>query len=282
MRITEIFFQFLIEHRELKLPNIGVIRLKTSIPSDEMDDNQPIPEGYLDFTADPNTPYEDALIIAIAKGTGKIKALASSDLESTIINGIQMMNISKPFIIDRIGTIEKNYKGEVQLIPATNHSGYNAMPNKEIRFDDNYLLRFKKIGYQYKKLIAPMAGLIFLFLIFWFGYYFFKKPITTDETAIQVKPVLSTQKTSTSPLPQKNDTKSVPDSFFLTISKLPKEKAFIRYEDLKKWGHNVSLFTSDSTTFHIRIPIYASLADSSRHKDSLARFFGKQVWVETN
>lgn len=279
MRISELLFQFLIDQQKLNLPNIGVIYLKTPISSDILEDNSPIPDGYLEFKSDPSTPQDDALIAAIASGMGKIKALAASDLESFIINGQQMMNISKPFIIDRIGVLERNYKGEIQLLPAIVSAHGNKIEIEEVRFDDNYLLRFKKMGYQYKKLIAPLAGLVVLFLIFWFGYYFFRESIMDEP--LQASPVTSFNDSTPSGA---TSTPTTPDTttqgFYIIVEKAPKEKAFPRFEALKKWGHNVDMVTEDSITFHIRIPIHAALSDSTQHKDSLARFFGRQVWIE--
>ena len=280
MRISELLFQFLIDQQKLSLPNIGVIYLKTPISSEDLEDNAPIPEGYLEFKPDPTTPQDDALIAAIASGMGKIKALAAADLESFIINGQHMMNISKPFIIDRVGVLERNYKGEISFLPAIVSSHGNKKEIEEVRFDDNYLLRFKKMGNQYKKLIAPMAGLVVLFLIFWFGYYFFRGSVSHEE-ALQVSPITTLKDTTTTKVePTPPSPSTTTDGFYIIVAKAPKDKAFQRFEDLKKWGHNVDMITKDSITFHIRIPIKAALSDSTKHKDSLTRFFGKQVWVE--
>lgn len=280
MRISELLFQFLIDQQKLSLPNIGVIYLKTPISPDDLEENAPIPEGYLEFKQDPTTPQDDALITTIASAMGKIKALAASDLESFIINGQQMMNISKPFIIDRVGVLERNYKGEITLVPAIVSFHGNKKEIEEVRFDDNYLLRFKKMGYQYKKLIAPLAGLLVLFLIFWFGYYFFRGTVSHEET-LQVSPATALKDSTpniVAPAPPTTSTST--EGFYIIVAKAPKDKAFQRFEDLKKWGHNVDIVTKDSITFHIRIPIKAALSDSTVHKDSLTRFFGKQVWVE--
>lgn len=286
MRISEILFQFLIEHQQLNLPTIGVLYLKTPITLEE-DEGFSIPEDALEFVPNPNTPYDEALINAIAIGSGKIKALAIADLETFIINGKQMMNISKPFIIDRLGIIERNYKGEIHFIPAKPvHSGFNKGKHiekhqAEIRFDDNYLLKFKKIGIQYKKIVAPISALVVLMLIFWFGYYFFRDAVSIDPQPVNVVAVTAFKDTSkATPTPPAQVNPITPDSFFIVIQKITKDKAEARLAELREWGHKVQLVTEDSAISKIRIPIHAPLSDSSQHRDSLARFFGRRVWVE--
>jgi hypothetical protein len=66
----------------------------------------------------------------------------------------------------------------------------------------------------------------------------------------------------------------------LEVSK--RNRAMKRYADLREWGHKVRMRTTDSITFKLSIPIEAPLADSIRHRDSLSRFFGRRVWIETN
>jgi hypothetical protein len=69
-------------------------------------------------------------------------------------------------------------------------------------------------------------------------------------------------------------------SVVLEVSK--RNRAISRYADLREWGHKVQMSTQDSLTFKLSIPIDAPLSDSIRHRDSLSRFFGKKVWIETN
>jgi hypothetical protein len=75
---------------------------------------------------------------------------------------------------------------------------------------------------------------------------------------------------------------SAVENFKLVLEIASKNRAYKRFADLKEWGHKVVMTTTDSVQFKLAIPVFAPVSDSSRHRDSLSRFFGKKVWVETN
>lgn len=289
MRISEILLEHLFRHKKLSLTGLGVFYLKTSISLEQFEEDYQLLSDAIEFIKDFNTPENEDLIQDIALATGKIRALAQADLESFIINGKQMMNISKPFIIDRLGILERNYKGEIEfklirsgLISAEKGKKREAII-EEVRFDDNYLLKFKKFGVQYKKILTTLAGISLLVLFFWFGYHFFRNSKTEMEPApvMVATSLVETSETKTQHIAQEVKA-DVADSFYIVLEKSTKPRAELRYADLKKWGHNVQMVRSDSVNFKLRIPINAPLTDTIIHRDSLARFFGKRVWVELN
>lgn len=268
---------------------MGVFHLKTPISVDESEEDIVFPKGSLEFVVDYNAPADDLLTTEIALSCGKLKALAFADLETFIINGKQMMNISKPFIIDRIGILERNYKGEISFTPISYPSGNTQKGKKyeptveEVRFDDNYLLKFRQFKTQYKKLLTSAAGVLVLILFFWFGYRFFRNP--SLDIAVPTAAATTSFVDSEKPIREVVQPEAVissVDSFFIVVEKATKKRADIRFADLKKWGHNVQIKTEDSINYSLRLPINAPLSDSTIHRDSLARFFGRRVWVERN
>jgi hypothetical protein len=72
-----------------------------------------------------------------------------------------------------------------------------------------------------------------------------------------------------------------PGMFNLVLEIAHLNRAMKRYADLKEWGHKVEMSTSDSVNYKIFIPVSAPLSDTIRHRDSLSRFFGRKVWIET-
>lgn len=283
MRISEILLQFLISQKKLSLTGLGTIYLNTTPYTDHIDESFEFPENSLTFEVDVHTPEDEALIAEIASVTGKIKALAAADLDTYIIAGKQMMNISKPFVIDKIGILERNYLGKISFIPhyavknADEKYKITDVNIEEIRFDDNYLLKFRKIKHQYKRIILPLASILFMGLIFIAIYYFithYSKANSAEDKA----PISTNNDTYVIRKDSSNQNKT--NSFYIVLEIAKKERAQTRFNDLLKWGHDVQLITQDSINFKLRIPINAPLADSSKHKDSLARFFDKQVWVE--
>jgi hypothetical protein len=77
-------------------------------------------------------------------------------------------------------------------------------------------------------------------------------------------------------------TNVTPSGFEVVLEVANKKRALQRYADLREWGHKVQMSTQDSLTFKLSIPIDAPLSDSIRHRDSLSRFFGRKVWIETH
>lgn len=294
MRISKILSEYLIKHQKVSLTGLGVLYLKTPMTLENFEESGAFPPDAIEFVLDYHTPEDETLIAEIALAGNKIHALAKADLDSYIINGKQMMNISKPFIIDRLGILERNYKGEIYLkaIHSNHHSIEKTKKRElvieEVRFDDNYLMKFKKLGLQYKKGLTLIAGFGFLILFFWFGYIFFRKSSLSEassESVLAAKPIPMDMgnESKEAEVSAKSDTLSIQaEPFFIIVDKGLKEKAEARYKDLLKWGHNVEMVTSDSINFKLRIPIHATLSDSTFHKDSLARFFGRRVWVEQN
>lgn len=316
MKISDILVSFLQKNKTLALPGLGTFTLRETAYVLPDDDKQPaLPPGSVEFELDRATPEDPALIAEISRITGKIKPLASSDLEALVIQGKQLINISKPFQIEGLGSLQKNHRGEVEFIPyvGEEHRAANEKrseePGEPIRFGENYL----KPETQVKSTGSRTATLAALFvagfaLIAWVGYYFYQQSaqedapqtlatsqlIATIDTTAVSQQVVSTDSTVTTP-PPVQDSAAAPapapvntittaanvEGFNLIVEYAKRTRALKRYADLREWGHKAQMTTSDSNTFKIFIPVKAPLSDSAKHRDSLSRFFGRQVWVET-
>jgi hypothetical protein len=265
-----------------------------------------IPEGAVSFTVDPKTKDDPELISFIAAETGKIKPLAASDVESVVIQAKQLLNISKPFTIEGLGTLQKNMRNEIEFVPFVTsenneHQGRNDKRKEEIResihFDDNYLKPLSKKRDNQSRILT-MATLVFLGLglIGWVGYYFYQKSsleeVPLSKISVSSAPAIDTtaqENNEPTPEPQKdtlNNSISLPPAevsdvtFNVVVEVAKKNRAFKRYADLKEWGHHVIMYTADSIDFKIAFPIKAPLSDSIRYRDSLSHFFGRKVWIE--
>jgi hypothetical protein len=92
-----------------------------------MDPATVIPEEYskdllghplaIDFKASNIQQVDPDLVEFIRVNTGKIRPLATADLESYITLGQELLNIGKPFYLEGIGTLTKTQDGRLEFSP---------------------------------------------------------------------------------------------------------------------------------------------------------------------
>ncbi len=303
MKVSDILLNYLLKHKKLPLPALGTFNLTGSYSLSEGDKRIILPAGSVEFVLDPATPEDPELISAIAAETGKFKPLASADLESLILQGKQLMNISKPFLIEGIGTLQKNHRNEIEYIPFVDDTHRQESdlrleePGEAIRFDNNYLKPASAGNSRSRNLTFALLMLVGIGILGSVGYYFYqqsKDAVPTlnevpvqEETVRQLPPPPPPTDIAKQTIPVTDSVKLTPaplvaDSrmFYVVVEHAKKDRALKRYADLREWGHKVVLVTKDSVDFKISFPIKAPLSDTARHRDSLTRFFGRKAWIE--
>jgi hypothetical protein len=306
VKVSEILLNYLLTHKKLQLTGLGTFHMTGSYTISDDDKSIVIPQGAVEFKLDPSTAEDPELIAAISKDTGKIKPLASADLDSLIIQGKQLMNISKPFMIEGIGTLQKNHRNEIEYIPFVaeinrgEHDRRLEEPGEAVRFDDNYLRPSGKTGSGSRFVTVVLLTILALGILGAVVYFVYSQsakndeptvtlseqpPVQVDTTsvsqAVNVDTSNSVKSDSTKILPQPPATTSASDSSFSVVLEIAKkDRAMKRYADLREWGHKVVMTTTDSVNFKIFLPIKAPLADTAKYRDSLAGFFARKVWIE--
>jgi hypothetical protein len=316
LKLARLLNSYLAEHKELTLPGIGHF---TETPS-----AQPLPDDKkhagadIHFRPDPSAGLTPALIEHISRSSGKMRPLAESDLESYLEIGRQLLNISKPFVIEGIGTLVMDASRQISFVQgeAVIH-GEDTLPKRksgpdksdaEINFDENYLRPNRNAASISQRIAIVALVCLGIVLIGWVARYFGDRQdsgnqrqdlVVTEEAstaltdnreipAQDAQPVsqpatdsaATTQQETPSAAPQPQAKTAGGFDIVLEVSK--RTRALKRYADLQEWGHKVRMSTADSITFKLSIPIDAPLADSIRHRDSLSRFFGRKVWIETH
>lgn len=191
MKIAEILISFLQKNKSLSLPGLGTFNL-SEVAYTLPDKDQPagFPPGAVSFQWNARTPEDPALITEISKVTGKIKPLASSDLEAIVIQGKQLINISKPFAIEGLGSIQKNHKGEIEFIPYVNEDLKDGKekkyeePGEAIHFNENYLKPDSKRPVRSRGLTVAGIAVIGVLLLGWVGYYVYQQSAAEDKPRI--------------------------------------------------------------------------------------------------
>jgi hypothetical protein len=120
VKIPPLLAQYLYCHQRLDLPGLGTFLLDGSAISalENSKQRSALLEG-VSFKSDPSLKESPDLIGFIAQKTGKMKALAASDLDSHLRIAEQFLNIGKPFALEGIGIVTKGKHGEIEFTPIT-------------------------------------------------------------------------------------------------------------------------------------------------------------------
>ena len=312
MKVETLIVSFLELNKQVSLESIGHFsfdgRLKETSEEDEI--VSPFAEDSITFVSDKNEKSDPSLIDFIVSESGKIRPLATSDLESLSILGKQFLNIGKPMIIRGLGYLINNQDGtysffQGEYIPEK--SDPNPLKNKYSSIEkkaENEKTRIdfsaqKKSESNTKKWLPILIVIVLLGLAGSVVYYFIQK----DESIVEV----TEPKPETPQQPIINSTADTPKTTINvdTASILPakdsipvtNQKEFLvvlrSYSDLASaqrgysrlivlpFAKQIKLMTSDSIKYRIALPVKGNLSDSARLRDSVKTIFGKSAYVET-
>ncbi len=284
MKIDQVFIYYLLKHKELPLQGIGVFRLQGTI-TEPSDPSKPfvIPSDAISFEYNPRTAEDPNLVSFISETTGKIKPLASADLDSYLMLGRQFLNIGKPLIIPNMGTVEKignndlTFKGGQyameRLTPvATHHDVEEAEPTEDESFSD-----FPRKRNSGKSMLYIILLIILGFIAWAVWRYAFDHPEEATVTHTDIQPVPDT------PAPPVDTTKKVTDSIpktdtmgFQVVVGVYNSitKAQNRLTDLKKSNKNVIMYTLDSAIYKIAEQFDLPLRDTNKIMGPLRLYYG--------
>ena len=293
MKIEQVLIHYLLKHKQLPLQGIGTFTFEGAVP-ESADPNRPIiiPEGAITFKHDAKVQEDPVLVAYITEHTGKIRPLASADLDSYIMLGRQFLNIGNPFIIPNIGTIEKTNSG-VLVFKGGTHMAERMEANKGKIEDEGAEEYEENLFNDYQretknntgKTVLIAIGILIIGLIAWAVWkYAFNSETEPDNVTQATFPTetarpeaIPEEDTAALPVATNNDVVNRPVStdgstFKLVVNQynnLP--AAQTRYSNLKSFGRNVVLYTNDSITYNIALPFTRPLSDTTRVLDSVQR-----------
>lgn len=301
MKIQDLLPQYLYQQKKLTLPGLGTFELNSAINVYELKE-EGWPENTITFSPNRSATLSDELLAYIVQHTGKMKPLAFSDLESHLSNGVQMLNIGKPFPLKGIGSLTKINNGDLvfhQGTPAlekidsinTDHVKDRTAEQDEINEIDFTSAPEKSS----KKMIIILASVLAVALIAWAIYLAMPKKQTaavteqdetTQQDTIAATPPAITDTTATKPdtaISRKPDSVVVapapvtvaPSGTFQLVIQQYKSKAAAqqKFDVLKLRGHNVELKMKDSTRYQIILNVNRPLSDTTYVRDSLKRWY---------
>ncbi len=315
MKLDPLLSQYLYNNKQLNLQGIGAFTLDQGFalpaPYDNKKNEAVRLEG-ITFSYNINEQEDAGLIDFIIKETGKIKPLASADLDSYLSVARQFINIGKPFYIEGIGTINKSKDGTYDFTAgnfvAPRLEEHALKPNRQLNEREQMAPSYnsavdngnKSVNTaNAKKAITIGLGVLLAgglaFGAWWTykNYFSGKKEITepvvvTENKAVvkdtnQAKTIVDTNTlkkdtVNNSLLTQNVTPPPAPIAGMINYKVIVKTyfttpAAVVSFNKLKSYGLNVGLDTSMNLNKRIFVNIQSAAMDTLRIKDSLRRYY---------
>lgn len=297
LKLDQVFIYYLLKHKELPLQGIGIFKLEGAV-SEPSDPSKPfvIPGDAISFTYNPRTGEDPNLVNFITETTGKIKPLASADLDSYLTLGRQFINIGKPMILPNIGTIEKTNAGDL-VFKGGQYVMERITPNKvTTEIEEAEPIESETFSDFPSQKRSGSRGFLYLLLLIILGFivwavwkYAFNTPEESTITHTDVTPLTAsspeTGQDSAQVAAISSDLSMKPASDtigFKIVVGIYKTRAAgqNRLNDMKLSNRNVIMYTTDSINYKIAEPFpNLPLSDSTRIKDSMRRFYGDRTYL---
>ena len=306
MKLPPLLAEYLFTHKRLDLPGIGTFLLDTTTAAEPETAKQTRNSTVVNISFENNASIKEnpGLISFISAQTGKMKALATSDLNSHLELAQQFLNIGKPFILEGIGSLVKTKTGFDFSMGQLSSEKLKEFSSKELSggsSTENSLTDYQSVFYPAKPKARWRKPVIFLLVITGLvlavggGYTIYKKSKTaTKPVAPETKEVIETKKEDTivvsQPLAVPKDSVTglqqvtQPGIYKFIVEVADRTRGLQRFSTLKNYGLPIQMETKDSTNFKLFFLLPASVNDTARIIDSLGNLYtpawGKKGFVE--
>ncbi|WP_276501860.1 hypothetical protein [Terrimonas pollutisoli] len=298
VKIPSLLAQYLYNFKQLDLPGIGTFVLDNSAISSVQNSKQrqTILEG-VSFVSKPAAKESGGLIEFIAEKTGKMKSLASSDLESHLQLALQFLNMGKPYLFEGIGILTKLKTGEYEFtsiavatdkikeLNTTEDTQPVSLEESSSKYDTFLSGSKTKVGWQ--RPVVAAALILGIGLTVWGGYIISKKnkqtEITTTANEQTVQPVANTPDTSViipaADMAPATTQVLTPENYKYVLEVARKKRALKRYNQLIDIRWKVQMETKDSVQYTLFM-LLPAISDTTRTLDSLTAMTGRKVYIE--
>lgn len=282
VKLSLLLAQYLLAHKELSLPGLGVFHAETHGG----------PENTtVKFEQKPVEQFDNSVIEYISEETGKMKVLATSDLQSQLEDAIQFLNTGKPYLFTGIGTLLKKADGSYDFVSNTH---MEPPKKKEVPFTErntvpqSYIEEKHSSNSGRSKRPAIMI-LVLVLLAIGATVWFYSKTTRSKEEHITsttetggTKDTIAHQNAGQPAAGPSTAAHSVATplgmvTYILETTREP--RASKRYNQLKKIDWPVELEKTDSLHYNILMKLETPPADTARVRDSLTVISGKRVTI---
>jgi hypothetical protein len=243
----------------------------------------------------PHTPTDSSFIDFVVKETGKIRPLAIADMDSYTSLAKQLLNISKPFVIEGVGTLVNNNKRVYDFIPGNFEpprintdndrekklraatETYKESSTDHYQYSDNRQHGHSGSGLNIKRLAAVLGIVAVLGIGGWAAWKFLlnkqkKTAVTTNETTEGVPP--APNPADTSKAVSKKPPVVITDSNQVITYKVihevaGKDRAEKRFKTLQSYNDKTEMEPRDSGSYKLFVRVTSAARDTSRKRDSV-------------
>jgi hypothetical protein len=302
VKLAPILAEYLYTNKKLDVPGIGTLQIEDADIPDTEDRKQSQPIS-ISFRNDTSIKEDPDLISYIANKTGKMKALAASDLGSHLELAHQLLNIGKPFVMEGIGSLTKLRSGQYEFSQSEittdklkDRTTKDSKGTSEESFTD-FTKRSSAVTFKAGKLVPLLliiAGIVIAIVV---GYKMYEKRVSKNTDTTATVPESSKEETvpvkmDSSAFIKTADTTKSSDTvitrepvlkkgtYKFVVEEANNERALLRYNSLKSWGLPVQMETTDSVNFKIYFMLPSSITDTAKTMDSL-RILYTPVWSKS-
>jgi hypothetical protein len=294
LKLSPLIAQYLQSNKSVSIEGFGRFFIdETSYYAEEPEKAAKGGLAPVRFEYAPQVSTDVAFIDFVVKETGKIRPLAIADMESYISLAKQLLNISKPFVIEGVGTLVNNNRGVFDFIPG------NFEPPR-INTDNEREKKLRSAGevhkdqpsienYQYgesgrrgnngntKKIAIALALLVAIGALGWLGYTFLiKKGGNKQATSGTVQTDSLSSDTSKTDTAKKNVPvkPTITDSNQVITYKVIHEialkpRADKRFATLQSYNDKTEMEPLDSTRYKLFVRVTSAVKDTTRKRDSV-------------
>ena len=292
VKIPSLLAQYLYGNQRLDLPGIGSFLLDSStLPALQQSKQRSALLEGVSFESNPACKESPELISFIAEKTGKMKALASADLDSHLQLAQQFLNMGKPYLFEGIGILTKVKAGEFEFTPITvptdiikeQHKADAVEVDQKEEYTGDYesFLSLPKTKFEWRKPVIGLFLICGIGVTVWGGYMISKKnvkpEVITEQSLIEQTSVVDSLHISDS-ITAATPVVTVPANYKYILEVAQKKRALKRYNQLKELRWKVDLETTDSVQFKLFMLLPPS--DTTRTMDSLRIVTGRRVYIE--
>jgi hypothetical protein len=298
LKISQLISKYLQENKSLSIEGFGIFTVDNSQLINEVDDKHKTIINPIQYEYKPNVATDLPFIDFTIKETGKIRPLAIADLDTYVSLSKQLLNISKPVVIDGVGTLNKVTAGHYEFFPGNyepqkintdNEKDKRLRQAKEVNRENEirYSKEFKeRKKTDYKPILKKVLGAITLLAIIGGGAWAVKHFIIDKPNQTTAKVDTSTKK-DTATISKKDSSSTKTNATLVKMDSLGKVEykgiikiadsanAYARYNGLKSIGQPAVIYKTDSSNYKVAILVKSAPKDTARIADSLHTYFLK-------
>jgi len=293
VKIPSLLAQYLYGNQRLDLPGIGSFLLDSStLPALQQSKQRSALLEGVSFESNPACKESPELISFIAEKTGKMKALASADLDSHLQLAQQFLNMGKPYSFEGIGILTKVKAGEFEFTPITvptdkikeqqKADTVEVAQKEEHTGDYESFLSLPKTKFEWRKPVIGLFLICGIGVTVWGGYMISKRnvksEVITEQNPVEQTSVVDSLRISDSIAAATPVVAAAPANYKYILELAPKKRALKRYNQLKELRWKVDLETADSIQFKLFMLLPPS--DTTKTMDSLRIVTGRKVYIE--